>query len=106
MNWKFWKKEAKPERKVLHWADHDMDASERTMRAKEIVANPLMMEIFRGMEEGLNNQARHADLSNHIELMSYTQGLQILDQMIEYIEDRINDEKVVEYNQKVVGLKH
>lgn len=99
----------KPERPDLPWADHDMDAAERTMKAKEIVSNPLMMEIFRGLEEGLANGARSADLSNHIELMSYTMGLQILEQIIDYIEDRISDEKVVEYNQKVSnigGLKH
>jgi len=106
MNWKFWKQKEVKEREPLPWADHTMDASERTMRAKEIIANPLMIEIFRGIEEGLTNQARNADLANHIELMSYTQGLQILEQMIDYIEDRINDEKVVEYNQRVVGIRH
>lgn len=107
MNLKFWKKEK--EQVVLPWADHDMTAAERTAKAKEIISNPLMIEIFRGIEEGLTNKARYADLNNHTELMSYTMGLQILEQMIAYIEDRINDEKVVEYNQKVANigqLKH
>jgi len=88
----------------IPWADHDMTPEERTMKAKEIISNPLMMEIFRGLEDGLSNGARSADLSNHVELMSYTMGLQILDQIVDYIEDRITDEKVVEYNQKVANV--
>jgi len=98
------KKLQHPERPDVPWADHEMTAEERTMKAKEIISNPLMMEIFRGLEDGLSNGARGADLSNHVELMSYTMGLQILDQIVDYIEDRITDEKVVEYNQKVANV--
>ena len=96
----------KGENEVVPWANHEMTPEDRYSKAKELISNPLMIEIFMGIEEGLTNQARNADLSNHIQLMSYTQGLQILEQMIEYIESRVNDQKVVEYNQKVVGLKH
>jgi len=85
----------------LPWANHEMTTEERTQKAKEILGNPLMMEIFKGIEHGLTQQAKHADLSNHYELICYTQGLQILDQMVNYIQDRINDEKVIEYNQKL-----
>jgi len=98
------KLKAPKNRPDLPWADHDMTPEERTMKAKEIISNPLMMEIFRGLEDGLSNGARSADLSNHVELMSYTMGLQILDQIVDYIEDRITDEKVVEYNQKVANV--
>lgn len=90
----------------IPWANHEMTPDERTVKAKEIISNPLMIEIFEGIEAGLTNQARYADLSNHTQLMAYTQGLQILEQMIEYIESRVNDQKVVEYNQRAAGLTH
>jgi len=82
----------------LPWANHEMGVEERTARAKELLSNPLMREIFDGIEDGLIKKLSEADLSNHVELIAYTQGLQIREQMIKYIEDRVNDQKVVEFN--------
>jgi len=90
--------EVQESRPDLPWANHEMGAEERTARAKELLSNPLMREIFDGIEDGLIKKLSEADLSNHVELIAYTQGLQIREQMIKYIEDRVNDQKVVEFN--------
>lgn len=77
-----------------------MTPQETTMHAKLLADNPLLTEMFDAIESGLILKAKNANLSNDKELMAITLGFQIKEQMQQFIQICIDDEKVVEYNQK------
>ena len=77
-----------------------MNSKEITQYAKELKSNPLLIEIFKDVDEGVREGFRQADLADTKEL----QALAALIQAVSSIEDRIGEaidaEKVEVFNNR------
>jgi len=77
-----------------------MNDQELTQYANELANNPLLQEIFNEIETSLTDRLKEANLANEKELMALTLGLQIKEQIVDFIQECTENEKVVQYNQK------
>jgi uncharacterized protein YjaZ len=80
-----------------------MTPEEMTMHAKALNDNPLFMGMFKEIEAGLLRKLKMANLADGDELIAIAATSQVVETIESYIQECIDNEKVIAFNNRKAG---